>query len=307
VLVGAAHGTTAGIVTASGEVLAQVSAADAQYGSTNGDTALRLLDQALAQAGVRPTDLELAVLGLPGPSLFPAAGAPSLVGSHLRRFREWDGVPATEVVGAHLGCPVYAENDANLAALGETHRGAGDGAQNVVYVSLAHGTGAGLVLGGRLHRGRTRLAGEIGHLHRDDHGRLCDCGGRGCFWHSTSIPALLVELAQAHGRDFTTEDLAVAAAEQELDVVRALVGFGHALGRRLADAVVFLDPDAIVLDGSLREASQVVAAGVDDAIRRYAPPSMTHGLRVEAGTLGRTAHLVGASVLATTERLLAQS
>lgn len=308
VLIGAAHGTTAGIVTAAGEVRARVTSHAAAHAPTTRAAALSLLDQAVHDAGVVGADLQLAILGLPGPSAFPSGpDHDAQIGFHLRRFREWDGQVATEAVADALGCPVFAENDANLAALGETHRGVGRGAENLLFVSLAYGTGAGLVLDGRLHRGRTRLAGEIGHLHHDDHGRLCDCGARGCFWHSTSVPALLTELASAHGRDFAVGDLADAAAAGELDVVRALLGFGHALGRRLADAVVFIDPDVIVLDGALGEASSIVAEGVRETVRRYAPPSMTHGLRIEAGILGPDAPLVGAAMLASTEGLLAHT
>src|SRR5665647_3572625 len=156
-----------------------------------------------------------------------------------------------ELLADRLGCPVHSENDANLAALGEAVLGAGAGLDTVLHVSPAHGTGAGLVIDGRLHRGRSGLAGEIGHLHADDDGRLCHCGARGCFWHSRSIPALLAALAEAHGRPFTLADVARAADEDDHDVVRALLGFGYALGRRLADAVVYIDPDAIVIEGSL--------------------------------------------------------
>jgi predicted NBD/HSP70 family sugar kinase len=204
-----------------------------------------------------------------------------------------------------LGCPVYSENDANLAAFGEAMSGAGAGLDTVLFIALAHGTGAGLVIDGRLHRGRSRLAGDIGHLHADDNGRLCHCGARGCFWHTHSFPALVDELAQAHGRQFTVADVAASAARDDPDVVRALLGFGHALGRRLADAVVFLDPDAIVIDAGLGAATDVIAHGVKEAIHRYAPPTMARATRVLPGSLGAAAPLAGAAALAREEGLLA--
>ncbi|WDZ83936.1 ROK family transcriptional regulator [Micromonospora cathayae] len=302
VVVAAAHGFLAGVVRPDGEILAAVhGTADC----TAPGTALELLDRALTRAAVTSRDIALAVLGLPGPSMFARTpGPPSFAASHLRRFREWDGRPAADVLGEHLARPVFCENDANLAALGEAVYGDAAGAATMLHVSLTHGTGAGVVIGGRLHRGGSRLAGEIGHLHVDDGGQLCECGARGCFWQTTSIPALLSELAVAHGRTFTVRDLDAAAASGELEIVRALRGFGRSLGRRVADFVVFLDPEAIVVDPSLGAASDVIAAGIREAVHQYTPPMMAASVRISSGSLGTTAHLKGAAALVRTENLL---
>jgi predicted NBD/HSP70 family sugar kinase len=312
VVVTAAHGTVVGVVRADGHVLAVAEAApiagDAQGRHATG--VLELLDGALGAASVTAGDLALAVVGLPGASGFEPAPAPKQPianpddNADLRRFRTWDGESPVRVLSRHLGCPVYSENDANLAAFGEALSGAGDGFDTVLFVGLAHGTGAGLVIDGRLHRGRARLAGEIGHLHADDNGRLCHCGGRGCFWHTHSFPALVDELTQAQGRQFSVVDVAAAAGRDDPDVVRALLGLGHALGRRLADAVVFLDPDAIVVDGGLGAASAVIADGIKEAIHRYAPPTMARATKVLPGRLGSAAALAGAAALARREGLL---
>lgn len=302
VVVAAAHGLLAGVVRPDGEVLAAVESGE---GFTTATAALAALDSALARAGVTTGEIELAVLGLPGPSLFARTpGIDSIGGSHLRRFRDWDGRPGADVVAEHLGSPVYCENDANLAALGEACHGDAAGTDTMLYVSLTRGTGAGLIIGGRLHRGGSRLAGEIGHLHVDDGGQLCECGARGCFWQTMSIPALLSELAMVHGRTFTVSDLDAAASSGELEIMRALRGFGRSLGRRIADLVVFLDPQAVVVDSSLGAASHVIADGIREAVGHYCPPTMAASVRVSSGSLGASAHLKGAAALARTEYLL---
>lgn len=309
VLVAAAHGTTVGVVRPDGKVLA-ARAAPAFDGDQNGrrtSTLPDLLDRVLRDAGVAAGDIALAVVGLPGASEFsvPAtARSTQNTSPHLNQFRVWDGADPSVILRDHLTCPIHYENDANLAALGEVTHGVGRGVRAALYVSLAHGTGAGLVIDGRLHRGRSRLAGEIGHLHSEDDGRLCHCGARGCFWHRTSFPALLEDLARAHGRRFTSRDVAEAAERDESDVVRALHGLGYALGRRLADAVVFLDPEAIILDGGLGAASKGIATGVKQALQRYAPPLMARSCDVRPGLLGRHAALVGGASLARSEQLL---
>ncbi|GID31063.1 ROK family transcriptional regulator [Paractinoplanes brasiliensis] len=302
VVLAAAHGFLAGVVRPDGEVLAAVHGA-ADF--TAPAAALELLGRAVAEAGVTHRQVELAVLGLPGPSMFARTpGLDSFGGSHLRRFRDWDGRPAADVVSEYLDRPVFCENDANLAALGEAVYGDVAGLHTVLHISLTHGTGAGLVIGGKLHRGGSRLAGEVGHLHVDDGGQLCECGARGCFWQTTSIPALLNELATAHGKTFTVSDLDAAAALGELEIVRALRGFGRSLGRRVADFVVFLDPQAIVVDCTLGAASDVIADGIREAVDQYAPPMMAASVKISSGSLGASAHLKGAAALVRTEHLL---
>jgi len=314
VIVAAAHGTVVGAASADGAVLATTEVGPLDMGPEGRRSGglLESLDQVLRHAAVAPSDLSLAILGLPGPSGFrprpddnmPLEAPPP--SGHLRRFRTWDGHAPASLVSRHLGCPVYSENDANLAALGEAVSGAGAGMGTVLYVGLTHGTGAGLVIEGALHRGRSRLAGEIGHLHSDDEGRLCHCGARGCFWQRRSIQALLEGLSHAHGRAFTVADVTAAAAEDDPDVVRALLGFGNALGRRLADAVVFIDPDAIILDSSLGAATDVITDGVSEAIHRYAPPTMARTTKVLPGKHGAAAAVVGAAALARSEGLFSR-
>ena len=95
------------------------------------------------------------------------------------------------------------DNDANLGALAEVSAGAGRGLTDVVYVMVSAGIGGGLVLGGRLHRGATGFAGELGHVFVADKGAVCRCGNRGCLETVASTDALLALLRPAHGDDLT--------------------------------------------------------------------------------------------------------
>jgi predicted NBD/HSP70 family sugar kinase len=315
VLVAAAHGTFAGVVAADGVILSAIESgaqpADLRHGRAG--QALEVLDEALDAAGSAPQDLSLAILGLPGPSGFeprrehPLETPDLRSQSHWQRLQLWGSERAVEVLGRHLKRPTYCENDANLAALGEATSGAGAGRDTVLYVNLAHGTGGGLVLHGRLHRGRSRLAGEIGHLHTSESGQLCMCGARGCFWQTRSIPALLDDLAAAHERPYNVIDLGRAVEDDDEAVIRALVGFGHELGKRLADAVIYLDPDVIIIDGALGSAALPVTEGVKESVGRYAPPALARTVRIEPGMFGSTAPLAGAVALAHQAGLLEPS
>ena len=92
----------------------------------------------------------------------------------------WENVPLREMLEAEFGAPVRVENDANAAALGEHHFGAGRGHDSLLYITVSTGVGGGWILNGQLWRGAQGMAGEIGHTVVDPDGPLCLCGKRGC-------------------------------------------------------------------------------------------------------------------------------
>src|SRR3954449_5020680 len=139
------------------------------------DRAVQLVDAVLAEAGVARERVLGAGMGLPG----PIDRRTGTVGSSVI-LPGWAGVRAGEAMSARLGLPVAVDNDANLGALAEIAVGAGRGLDDVVYVKIASGIGAGLVLGGRLHHGATGVAGELGHVQVRPDGAVCRCGNRGC-------------------------------------------------------------------------------------------------------------------------------
>jgi glucokinase len=92
----------------------------------------------------------------------------------------WDAFPLKERLEKHFGLPVFVDNDANAAALGEHRFGAGQGCANIFYTTISTGIGAGLILDGKIYRGSNCSAGEFGHIVLARGGPRCNCGGRGC-------------------------------------------------------------------------------------------------------------------------------
>src|SRR5688572_12152227 len=133
----------------------------------------RMVASMLAAAQGRP--LSAAGISTPGPS-DPKRGIvttpPNLPG--------WRDVPLAKAIGDRLGVPAWLENDANAAALAEHRLGAGRGSDHLVLVTLGTGVGGGLVLDGKLYRGASGAAGEIGHMQLVADGPVCGCGRRGC-------------------------------------------------------------------------------------------------------------------------------
>ena len=210
----------------------------------------------------------------------------------------WLPPDPSAALAERLGVPVWVENDANLAALGEGVFGAAAEMSSFIYVKIAQGIGAGLVLDRRLHRGTKGLAGELAHIHVEDDGVVCRCGGRGCLMTSLNTLRLIDRIESIHPDAITMADVLALAAQGDAGVTRLLRDLGRTIGRSLADFCVYLAPDGIVVDGLLRNAGVPVIDGIREALNQFAPPAIVSGVEVVTGTLPERPELHGAVVLA---------
>lgn len=261
-------------------------------------TANALVDTQRA-AGSDPALTVGAVLALPAP-FQPGVGIPPPSGPGeppmwaIARRLTTDPVPA---LADRLGVPVLAENDANLAALGEVVAGAGRGHGSVAYVKLTATTiGMGLVLDGRIYRGASGFAGELAHIQVNPDGPLCHCGGRGCL-NGLLGEALLDAVRPAYDRPIGFADVLDLAVAGEQGPMRILDDLGRTLGQALADFCTLLNPSAIIIDGGLGAAGPLVAAGVADSINRRSAPHAARAVQILCGTLGPESEPRGALAL----------
>ena len=156
---------------------------DAQEGL---EMAAELVVETLADAGVARETVIGAGMGLPG----PIDQGDGTVGSSAI-LPGWIGMAAASELRRRLDIPVMVDNDANLGALAEAAFGAGRDAGDLVYLKVSSGIGAGLILNGRLYRGSSGLAGELGHVLVDPDGIVCRCGNRGCLETVAATGALV--------------------------------------------------------------------------------------------------------------------
>ncbi|MBO9534242.1 MAG: ROK family transcriptional regulator [Solirubrobacteraceae bacterium] len=288
----------------SAEILAEASERIDVDGSAGRalDAAAELTLQVLSDAGLSPRDLIGAAMGLPGP-IDRATGA---VGSSVI-LPDWVGIQPAEEFARRVGAPVgvIVDNDANLATLGEARFGAGVGADDLVYVKVASGIGAGVMLGGRLHRGAAGSAGELGHVLHDPEGEICRCGNRGCLETVAAAGPLVRLLGRRHGPDFTTATLVQLAHDGDVGTRRVLVDAGRAIGRALADLSNVLGPERIVIGGDLGAAGSSLLDGIRESMARFALPAVLGSVDLLGGTLGGRAELLGglSLVIGDTERL----
>jgi glucokinase len=211
----------------------------------------------------------------------------------------WCDIPVQQVLETSLGRPVHVENDANAAALAEWRFGAGQGASHMVYLTMSTGVGAGLILDGRLYRGRAGAAGEVGHTEVEPGGEPCACGRRGCLeaycggaaWTrrlQTRTPDDSRVAARAGGRGRVRPEHVVQAAREGDAFARAeLERYNRYLARGIANLVFVLAPERVVLGTIPSRAGEALClAPVRRQVESALWPLLARGLRIEASGLG---------------------
>jgi predicted NBD/HSP70 family sugar kinase len=276
-----------GAVLAEDHALVDVDA----HGAEVLDRAAAMVRSVAAQGDLRVDELQAAGMCVPAP-----------VDRRSSRIRTgimpgWQGLLPGQELERRLGIPVHADNDANLGALAELHHGIARGHHDVVYLKIASGVGAGIVLGGRLHRGASGIAGEIGHVQVGEDGHVCRCGNRGCVETMVSASRLLDLLQPAYDGPLTVEEMLRLDAAGDAGVRRVLSDAGRTVGRAVADLANSLNPELIVVGGTLGRSPSLVD-GLRASIDRYAQPDTAAALEVAPGALGDRSEVVGAVALA---------
>ncbi|MEU8347209.1 ROK family protein [Actinomadura meyerae] len=229
-------------------------------------------------------------IGLPGP-VDPATGqvvSPS-------RMPGWNDFPVRDHVGGRTGVPVLVENDANLMAVGE-HRRSWPSLDNLMVIKLGSGIGCGVIVDGRLHRGRG-AAGDISHVRILSEATVdCSCGHPDCLEAHASGAALAAALtAQGIAVEHPSQivDLVADGVPQATSAVRTA---GRLIGDVLTALVNFFNPDALVIGGSLSNAEPLVAT-IRGVIYERCLPLATRNLEIATSRAGRDASVLGAGRL----------
>ena len=275
----------AALVNEAGQLLSRASlATDVQGGPK---AVLKQMLQAADAAGFSKSREQITGCGIcaPGPldsDTGTIIGIPTLPG--------WEGFPLRAALAEALGLPVILENDGIAAANGEWKFGAGRGLAHLVYVTVSTGIGGGVVVDGRLMRGRRGMAGHIGHLMIDPNGPRCACGGRGCFEAHASGTALSAE-GRAHG--FADAKSIVAAARAGNEAARALLdqeaGF---LAYGFASLLHLYSPQKLIIGGGVSQALDLMAARIRARLSELVMPPF-RDVEVVRAALGDDAGLAG--------------
>ena len=193
------------------------------------------------------------------------------------------------------------DNDANLGALAEAKWGAGEGGEQVAYIKVATGIGAGLIHDGRLFRGVAGTAGEIGHITVAEDGPVCRCGNRGCLELYAGGNAVLESLRHSDPGVDTVEALVDLALAGDPSCQRVITDAGSHIGVAVASLINLLGPDRVVVGGELARAGEILLEPMRTAVGRSAVQAAQEAVEIVPGSLGSDAEVLGGLLLVVTE------
>jgi predicted NBD/HSP70 family sugar kinase len=208
----------------------------------------------------------------------------------------------------NLDLPLYFDNGARLAALAEVWLGSHTSRppQDLVFLDVSEGVGAGIVIRGQLYHGSLNGAGEFGHISLDQSGPLCSCGGRGCLEVFASDQATIAryrELCRAENclaeieNGITIEELierGAAGNPRAIEAVRQTAGF---LGRGLIPIIYSVNPEVIVLGGAITKAWEIIYPEIRRVLAAHVTRFYSSHVTIIPSTLGDKPSLAGAIAL----------
>lgn len=236
----------------------------------------------------------------PGP-LDPARG---LIFS-TPNIRGWKNFPFVELLNQKYNLPVFIENDANLAAVGEWRYGAGQGHNDVLYMTISTGIGGGVISGGRLLTSARGMTAELGHLTVLPDGPLCSCGRRGHLEAIASGPAIARYVSEriAAGRTsllagnphITAREVAAAARQGDELSVEAFSYAGRFLGQVVADCLHIFNPSVLIFGGGVSQSGPLLFEPMKQSLPEHIMDSVyLDNLEITTAKLGDDAGLLGA-------------
>lgn len=260
----------------------------------------KAVEDKMTEKGIAKDEVAGVGVGVPGP-----VDSKGIV--HRCVNLGWDVFNVNEKLGALVGLPVMAGNDANVAALGEMWKGGGQGHNDLVVVTLGTGVGGGIIINGKMLTGANGSGGEIGHIHvQDGEPETCGCGNNGCLEQYASATGIvrLAKRVLAKTEQNTVLIADTVTAKDVWDAVKAgdavaievAEQFGKYLGEGLAAVAGVVNPEAFVIGGGVSKAGEVLLSYVEKNYK----PVVFHGSRdvkFTLATLGNDAGIFGAAKL----------
>lgn len=230
----------------------------------------------------------------------------------------WEGnVPLSQMFSEKLGIPVALTNDANAATIGEKIYGVTKEMNDFIMITLGTGVGSGIVANGNLIYGHDGMAGELGHMImvRDENGRKCGCGRRGCLETYCSATGVAMtaremlqntniqsELRNKSPKDIEALDVSVAASRGDKLALDVFQFTGEMLGKACADFATFSNPEAFIFFGGLARAGDLLMKHIEESFNKNAMPIFRHKAKfMISGLMNRNAGILGASAVVKAE------
>ncbi len=228
----------------------------------------------------------------------------------------WRNFPLKDKLEIETGLSVIIDNDANIAALGEMWRGAGDGARDLLCVTLGTGVGGGIITNGTIIHGTNGMAGEIGHITSvPEGGAQCNCGKTGCLEtvaSATGIVRIAMEDIENHQNsslyrtykeqnELTSRDIFEGAQANDDYAVQVVEQVTFHLGLAIGNLANSINPSKIVIGGGVSKAGEALLTPLKAQFEKFALPRVQEGADFAVATLGNDAGVIGGAWLVKTK------
>lgn len=266
-----------------------------------------LTESIIRQSGYEPSALK--GIGVADPGIVDSNEGVSLLCSLLP---EWRNVPLRRLFKAHFDAPVVLDENTRAKTLCEHRRGAGQGSKNMLLIDVGSGIGCGIIIEGRLYRGHTNMAGELGHIQVMENGPICNCGSSGCLETMASYPAIIrqvnnalqggaksviVELADNRPEAITMAHVFEAARQGDKLALGMLDNAIRYLGHAVANAVNLFNPEIVLLDASMAGVEDLMVTPIRQIIHRQVTPMAGNTPKVLVAQIGAESAAWGIAML----------
>ena len=231
---------------------------------------------------------------------------------HSYSYFHFDENPLAGVIQERVGIPVFLENDSRAMAYGEFCAGAVEEEKDVLFLNLDYGIGVGILFDGQVYYGKSGYAGEVGHMPIFDNERICHCGKKGCLeteasgWALTRMfreklaegsSSVVTSVKRINPEDITMDDIIEAALNDDVLAIELIARVGENLGRGIAALINVLNPELVVLGGSLISTGDYLYLPIKTALNKYSLSLVNNDSQLKMSILGERAGILGACLL----------
>lgn len=259
------------------------------------DRIAEMMEKLLQKAG-KPS---VSAIGLGCPGILDREMGTVIYSNNIK----WHQVPVCQKLKERFQVPVYVENDANCAAVGEYLAGAGRSSSHMIMVTFGTGIGGGIILDGKLYLGKHGNANIIGHVQIERNGRECTCKRKGCWECYASTRALLSSAKQAGMFAGLSDDQIKgqlffnALKKNEETAVKVFEDYVDYVAEGIANLINIFDPERIVIGGGISAQGEVLLAPVKEKVKRKIYFKEMETAEIVCSALANDAAIIGAANL----------
>lgn len=227
-------------------------------------------------------------------------------------FFHFQEEPLSEIIEKALGIRTFIENDSRAMAYGEFCSGVVTNEKNILFVNLDYGTGLGILINGKVYYGKSGFTGELGHIPLFNNEIICQCGKKGCLETEVSGSALIRKFKEKinngytsnflkkekNADDFKLNDIIEAAQNEDTLVIELLADFSEKLGRALAVLINLLNPELVILGGTLALTGDFIKLPTRSSLNKYSLSLVNSDTQLKLSKLNEKAGVLGGCLIA---------